>query len=278
MTVIEQQGSIAMSAPAQSTSRPLQGQHSVVTGGGRGIGKAIAFELARLGAAVTLMGRDESVLLASAKEIRDAYDVRVEAIAADLSVPQAIQTAFEAAAQRLGAPSILVNNAGIAHSAPFGKTSLEQWNHLLAVDLTGPFLCIQQVLKPMVAAGFGRIVNIASTSGMTGCAYVTAYCAAKHGLIGLTRSLAMEVAKSGVTVNAVCPGFTDTDIVSRSVANIVEKTARTPEQALAQLVVHNPQGRLIQPEEVAEAVSWLCLPGSRSVTGQSILIAGGELM
>jgi NAD(P)-dependent dehydrogenase (short-subunit alcohol dehydrogenase family) len=278
MTVIEQQGSIAMSAPAQSTSRPLQGQHSVVTGGGRGIGKAIAFELARLGAAVTLMGRDESVLLASAKEIRDAYDVRVEAIAADLSVPQAIQTAFEAAAQRLGAPSILVNNAGIAHSAPFGKTSLEQWNHLLAVDLTGPFLCIQQVLKPMVAAGFGRIVNIASTSGMTGCAYVTAYCAAKHGLIGLTRSLAMEVAKSGVTVNAVCPGFTDTDIVSRSVANIVEKTARTPEQALAQLVVHNPQGRLIQPEEVAEAVGWLCLPGSRSVTGQSILIAGGELM
>jgi NAD(P)-dependent dehydrogenase (short-subunit alcohol dehydrogenase family) len=278
MTVIEQQGSIAMSAPAQSASRPLQGQHSVVTGGGRGIGKAIAFELARLGAAVTLMGRDESVLLASAKEIRDAYGVKVEAIAADLSVPQAIQTAFEAAAQRLGAPSILVNNAGIAHSAPFGKTSLEQWNHLLAVDLTGPFLCIQQVLKPMVAAGFGRIVNIASTSGMTGCAYVTAYCAAKHGLIGLTRSLAMEVAKSGVTVNAVCPGFTDTDIVSRSVANIVEKTARTPEQALAQLVVHNPQGRLIQPEEVAEAVGWLCLPGSRSVTGQSILIAGGELM
>jgi NAD(P)-dependent dehydrogenase (short-subunit alcohol dehydrogenase family) len=278
MTVIEQQGNIAMSAPARSGSRPLHGQHSVVTGGGRGIGKAIALELARLGAAVTLMGRDESVLLASAQEIRDAHDVRVEAIAADLSVPQAIQTAFEAAAQRLGAPSILVNNAGIAHSAPFGKTSLEQWNHLLAVDLTGPFLCIQQVLKPMVAAGFGRIVNIASTSGMTGCAYVTAYCAAKHGLIGLTRSLAMEVAKSGVTVNAVCPGFTDTDIVSRSVANIVDKTARTPEQALAQLVVHNPQGRLIQPEEVAEAVGWLCLPGSRSVTGQSILIAGGELM
>ena len=267
-----------MSASGQSGTRPLHGQHSVVTGGGRGIGKAIALELARLGSAVTLMGRDEAVLLATAREIRDTCGVLVEAIAADLSVPQAIQAAFESAAQRLGAPSILVNNAGIAHSAPFGKTSLEQWNQLLAVDLTGPFLCIQQVLKPMVAAGFGRIVNIASTSGMTGCAYVTAYCAAKHGLIGLTRSLAMEVAKSGVTVNAVCPGFTDTDIVSRSIANIVEKTARTPEQALAQLVVHNPQGRLIQPEEVAEAVGWLCLPGSRSVTGQSILIAGGELM
>jgi NAD(P)-dependent dehydrogenase (short-subunit alcohol dehydrogenase family) len=276
--VNEQQGNIAMSAPAQSVSRPLQGQHSVVTGGGRGIGKAIALELARLGSAVTLMGRDEAVLLATAKEIRDTCGVLVEAIAADLSVPPAIQAAFESAAQRLGAPSILVNNAGIAHSAPFGKTSLEQWNHLLAVDLTGPFLCIQQVLKPMVAAGFGRIVNIASTSGMTGCAYVTAYCAAKHGLIGLTRSLAMEVAKSGVTVNAVCPGFTDTDIVSRSVANIVDKTSRTSEEALAQLVVHNPQGRLILPEEVAESVGWLCLPGSRSVTGQSILIAGGELM
>lgn len=267
-----------MNASGQSAARPLQGQHSVVTGGGRGIGKAIAFELARLGADVTLMGRDESVLLASAKELRDAHDVRVEAIAADLSMPQSVQAAFEAAAQRLSAPSILVNNAGIAHSAPFTRTSLEQWNELLAVDLTGPFLCIQQVLKPMVAAGLGRIVNIASTSGVTGCAYVTAYCAAKHGLIGLTRSLAIEVAKSGVTVNAVCPGFTDTDIVARSVANIVQKTSRTPEQALAQLVVHNPQGRLIQPDEVAEAVGWLCLPGSRSVTGQSILIAGGELM
>lgn len=267
-----------MNASGQPAAGPLHGQHSVVTGGGRGIGKAIAFELARLGADVTLMGRDESVLLATSKELRDAHDIRVEAIAADLSVPQSIQAAFEASAQRLGAPSILVNNAGIAHSAPFGKTSLEQWNQLLAVDLTGPFLCIQQVLKPMVAAGFGRIVNIASTSGLTGCAYVTAYCAAKHGLIGLTRALAMEVAKTGVTVNAVCPGFTNTDIVSRSVANIVQKTSRTPEQALAQLVVHNPQGRLIEPDEVAQAVGWLCLHGSRSVTGQSILIAGGELM
>ena len=267
-----------MKASGQSSGRPLEGQHAVVTGGGRGIGKAIAFELGRLGANLSLMGRDGAALGAAAEELRAAHDVKVEAIAADLSVPQAIQTAFDASAQRLGAPSILVNNAGIAQSAPFGKTTLEQWNHLLAVDLTGPFLCIQQVLKPMVAAGFGRIVNIASTSGLTGCAYVTAYCAAKHGLIGLTRSLAMEVAKTGVTVNAVCPGFTNTDIVSRSVDNIVQKTSRTPEEALAQLVVHNPQGRLIEPEEVAEAVGWLCLPGSRSVTGQSILIAGGELM
>jgi len=267
-----------MNATGQSNGRPLQGQHAVVTGGGRGIGKAIAGELARLGAHLSLMGRDAAVLAATAEELRAAHGVKVEAIAADLSVPAAIQTAFEASAQRLGAPSILVNNAGIAQSAPFGKTTLEQWNQLLAVDLTGPFLCIQQVLKPMVAAGFGRIINIASTSGLTGCAYVTAYCAAKHGLIGLTRALAMEVAKTGVTVNAVCPGFTNTEIVSRSVANIVQKTSRTPEEALAQLVVHNPQGRLIEPDEVAEAVGWLCLLGSRSVTGQSILIAGGELM
>src|SRR5690349_3385949 len=151
-----------MNASSQSNDRPLQGQHAVVTGGGRGIGKAIASELARLGANLSLMGRDGAVLAATAEELRKAHGVKVEAIAGDLSVPQAIQAAFEAAAQQLGAPAILVNNAGIAHSAPFGKTSLEQWNHLLAVDLTGPFLCIQQVLKPMVAAGFGRIVNIAS--------------------------------------------------------------------------------------------------------------------
>lgn len=262
----------------QASHSPLHGRHSVITGGGRGIGKAIAFELARLGANVTLMGRDESSLAASAEEVREAHDVKVEAITADMSVPDSIRAAFDAAAQRLGAPSVLVNNAGVAHSAPFARTSLEKWNELLAVDLTGPFLCIQQVLKPMVAAGYGRIVNIGSTSGLTGCAYVTAYCAAKHGLVGLTRALAIEVVKSGITVNAVCPGFTDTDIVAQSVGNIVSKTGRTQEQALAELVAHNPQGRLIQPDEIAEAVGWLCLPGSRSITGQSIVIAGGELM
>jgi NAD(P)-dependent dehydrogenase (short-subunit alcohol dehydrogenase family) len=259
-------------------ARPLDGRHAIVTGGGRGIGKAIAAELARLGANVTLMGRDAAVLETAAAEIRNASGVKASAIAADLSKPDQIETAFKSATERLGDASILVNNAGVAYSAPFLRTSLDKWNEVLAIDLTSAFLCTQQVLKPMMTAGYGRIVNVSSTSGLTGCAYVVAYCAAKHGMIGMTRALAMEVAKSGVTVNAVCPGFTDTDIVSRSVDNIVAKTGRTPEQALGELVAHNPQGRLIQPQEVAEAVGWLCLPGSRSMTGQSIAIAGGELM
>lgn len=259
-------------------SRPLQGRRAVVTGGGRGIGKAIASELARLGADVTVLGRDSSVLEATAREIQTNYGGKIEAISADLARPDEIARAFEIAARRLGDISILVNNAGIAYSAPFLKTGLDKWNEVLAIDLTSAFLCTQQVLKPMVAAGFGRIVNVSSTSGLTGCAYVVAYCAAKHGLIGLTRALAIEVAKTGVTVNAVCPGFTDTDIVTRAVDNIVAKTGRTADQALAELVAHNPQARLIQPEEVAEAVGWLCLPSSRSMTGQSIAIAGGELM
>jgi NAD(P)-dependent dehydrogenase (short-subunit alcohol dehydrogenase family) len=259
-------------------TRPLADRHAIITGGGRGIGKAIAFEIARLGANVTLMGRDTAVLEAAASDIRAAHDVSVSAIGADLSKTDAITTAFKTAAERLGEASILVNNAGVAYSAPFLRTSLDSWNEVLNIDLTSAFLCIQQVLKPMMTSGFGRIVNVSSTSGLTGCAYVVAYCAAKHGLIGLTRALAMEVAKSGVTVNAVCPGFTDTDIVTRSVDNIVKKTGRTAEQALGELVAHNPQGRLIQPQEVADAVGWLCLPGSRSMTGQSIAVAGGELM
>ena len=267
-----------MNASARDGASPLHGQHAVVTGGGRGIGKAIAFELARLGADVTLMGRDTAALQACAKELTEAHGVRVAEEAIELDSPDSIARAFAGSANRFGPVAILVNNAGIAHAAPFARTSLAKWNEVLAIDLTAPFLCIQQVLAPMVEAGSGRIVNIASTSGMTGCAYVTAYCAAKHGLVGLTRSLAIETARSGVTVNAVCPGFTDTDIVTRSVENIVAKTGRTPVLALADLVADNPQRRLIQPDEVGAAVGWLCLPAARSVTGQSLLIAGGELM
>jgi len=258
--------------------KQLRGRHAVVTGGGRGIGRAIAIELARLGADVTLMGRDMAALEAHAKKIRECYPVKVHAVPADMSEPESIRAAFATAAEQLGAVSVLINNAGIAHAAPILRTGLEKWNEMISVDLTAPFLCIQQVLKAMTAAGFGRIVNVSSTAGLTGYAYVTAYCAAKHGLIGLTRALAIEVAKSGVTVNAVCPGYTDTDLVANTVNNIVSKTDRTPEQALNELIVHNPQGRLVAPEEVAGAIGWLCLPGSQSITGQSIVVAGGKLM
>lgn len=263
--------------PAGS-ARPLNGRHAVVTGGGRGIGKAIAFELARLGADLSVMGRDTAALQTCAESLKSEHGTKVEAQPVDMASKESIERAFASCIARLGPIAILVNNAGIAYSAPFGRTSLEKWNEVLAIDLTAPFLCTQQVVASMVSAGSGRIVNIASTSGMTGCAYVTAYCAAKHGLIGLTRSLAIEVARRGVTVNAVCPGFTDTEMVSRSIENIVAKTGRSAEQALAELVSHNPQRRLIDPEEVASAVGWLCLPASRSVTGQSLLVAGGELM
>ncbi len=258
--------------------RQLSGRHAVVTGGGRGIGQAIATEVARLGADVTLMGRDKAALDAHAKYLREEFGTKAEAVIIDLSRPDSIQLAFETAAKRLGRVSVLVNNAGIAHAAPILRTDLSKWNELISVDLTAPFLCIQQVLKPMTAAGFGRIINVSSTAGLTGYPYVTAYCAAKHGLIGLTRALAMELAKSGVTVNAVCPGYTDTDIVAQTVTNIVAKTDRTPEKALADLLVHNPQGRLITPGEVAAAVGWLCMATAQSITGQSIAIAGGELM
>ena len=158
------------------------------------------------------------------------------------------------------------------------KTDSNLWRRMMTVNLDGTFHCIQAALPGMLDAGWGRIVNIASTAGLTGYAYVSAYCAAKHGVIGLTRALALEVAAKGVTVNAVCPGFTDTDMLKESLANIVAKTGRTPEATRAELAARNPQKRFIQPEEVANAVTWLCLPGSEAITGQTIAVAGGEVM
>ena len=158
------------------------------------------------------------------------------------------------------------------------KMDVALWQRMLAVNLTGTMLCMQQVLPSMAAAGYGRIVNVASTAGLAGYAYVAAYCAAKHGVVGLTRSLALEFATKGVTVNAVCPGYTETEIVRDGIARVVEKTGRTPEQAMAEFVKGNPQGRLVQPQEVADAVLWLCGPGAGAVTGQAIAVAGGEVM
>jgi NAD(P)-dependent dehydrogenase (short-subunit alcohol dehydrogenase family) len=173
---------------------------------------------------------------------------------------------------------ILVNNAGQAASAPFGRTDDALWQRMLDVNLTGAYHCIQAALPGMVDAGWGRIVNVASTAGLTGYRYVAAYCAAKHGLVGLTRALALEVAGRGVTVNAVCPGYTETDIVADAVANIVRTTGRSEEQARAGLAAANPQGRLVRPGEVAHAVAWLCMPGAAAMNGQAIAVAGGEVM
>jgi 3-hydroxybutyrate dehydrogenase len=270
-----------MSVMAESSSHDagmLRGKHAVVTGASRGIGAAIASILARAGADVTLMSRNASRLAEQAAALTKTCSGKAQAVAVDIAQPEQIATAFARAADRFGPPHILINNAGIAAATPIGKTDLATWQRLIEINLTGAFLCIREVVQQMAKGDYGRIINIASTAGLTGYAYVTAYCAAKHGLIGLTRALARELAHTGVTVNAVCPGYTDTDIVAEAVDNIVAKTGRTREQALRELTAHNPQGRLVRPDEVAETVGWLCSPSSASITGQSIVVAGGELM
>lgn len=257
------------------TGLPLSGRHAVVTGAGSGIGEAIALELARLGATLTLVGRREAPLLATCAKLAGSGHGHA---VADITDHDGIAQALDAAAAVRGPIAILINNAGAAKSAPAGKTSIELWNEMLTVNLTGTFNCTRAVLPAMQAARWGRIVNIASTAGLVGYAYVSAYCAAKHGVIGFTRALALEVAKHGITVNAVCPGYTDTPLLGGAVDNIVAKTGRSSDDAKTTLAASNPQGRLVQPEDVARAVGWLCLPGSEAIHGQSIPVAGGEVM
>jgi NAD(P)-dependent dehydrogenase (short-subunit alcohol dehydrogenase family) len=257
-------------------SQLLLGKHAVVTGGAKGIGGAITGILLAHGARVTSVSRTGTAPAdrAAIAESREAF----HHVTADVTELESVKKAFESARERFGEIAILVNNAGQAASAPFLKTDASLWRRMMAVNLDGTFHCTHAALPGMLAAGWGRIVNIASTAGLVGYGYVTAYCAAKHGVIGLTRALALEVATKGVTVNAVCPGYTNTDIVKETITNIAAKTGRTSEQAQAELTSRNPQKRLIRPEEVANAVAWLCLPGSEAITGQAIAVAGGEVM
>jgi NAD(P)-dependent dehydrogenase (short-subunit alcohol dehydrogenase family) len=253
-----------------NNGQPQSRQHAVVTGGASGIGEAIAESMAATGMRITLMGRNPERLQTTAKRL-NASSQQV-----DVSKAADVQRGFAAAVAINGPVSILINNAGAAESSPFTKMDDAMWDKMLAVNLTGTYLCTKAVIEGMSKAGYGRVINIASTAAQKGYAYVSAYCAAKHGVLGLTRALALEMAHKGVTVNAVCPGFTDTDMVARSLDTIVESTGMQREQALAELVKNNPQGRLIQPAEVAEAVLWLCQPNSGSITGQAISVAGGE--
>lgn len=252
----------------------LAGKHAVVTGAAQGIGAAIAMSLAEQGASLTLIGRRVALLEALAARLPGRHAV----VAMDVSVEAAVARGFEQARAALGPVAILVNNAGQAESAPFGNTSTALWQRMLDVNLTGTFLCTQAALPDMLAANWGRVVNIASTAGQRGYAYVAAYVAAKHGVIGLTRALALEVAKKGVTVNAVCPGYTETEILQASIANVIAKTGRSEDEARAEFAKSNPQGRIVQPREVADAVSWLCGLGAGAITGQSVSVSGGEVM
>lgn len=252
----------------------LNDQHALVTGAGQGIGEAIARQLLTQGARVTVLGRRAEPL----QKLLADHTQQCRMVLADVADELQVKTAFAQAVQAQGAINILINNAGQASSAPFMKMDVGLWQQMLAVNLSGTMFCMQQVLPAMAAAGWGRIVNVASTAGLVGYAYVAAYVAAKHGVVGLTRALALEYAKSGITINAVCPGYTETEIVKNSIDRVVAKTGRTSAQALAEFVKSNPQGRLVQPQEVADTVLWLCGKGASAITGQSIAVAGGEVM
>jgi NAD(P)-dependent dehydrogenase (short-subunit alcohol dehydrogenase family) len=253
----------------------LPGRHALVTGASRGIGADIAARLAAEGARVSLVGRDAGRLDAVAAKLGGSD--RAVPIVADVTDAGAVNAAFAAARRQFGPVHILVNNAGQAAAAKFTDTDETLWARIIDVNLTGTYLCTRAAVADMLHAGFGRIVNIASIAGLRGAAYISAYATSKHAVIGFTRSLALEFATRNITVNAVCPGYTATDIVQRAVDNIVQKTGRSESEALATLTATNPQGRLIDPAEVSNAVLWLCRPGTESVTGQSIVIAGGEV-
>lgn len=246
----------------------LAGRTALVTGGGTGLGAALARALAAEGATVWVAGRTAARLEAVA-----ATDARLHPLPLDVTDETAVARAFD----QIGTPEIVVANAGAAESAPLAATTLETWQAMLAVNLTGVFLTLREAARRLGKAEYGRLIVVASTAGLKGYAYASAYTAAKHGAVGLVRATALELARTGVTVNALCPGFLDTEMTDRSIANISDKTGKTPEDARAALEAMSPQHRLIAPEEVARAALWLCTAEARGVTGQAIPIAGGEV-
>lgn len=247
-------------------------RHAFITGGGTGIGLATARLLAEQGARLTLVGRNGARVQDAAADFEHAHGV-----ACNVADEASVAAAFQAARDRYGAIDILINNAGVTPSAALHNTDLAMWNEVLAINLTGAFLCTRAALADMYANNWGRIVNVASIAGLQGGAYISAYCASKHGMIGMTRALAKECAKRGVTVNAICPGYVETDIVTRAAENIASRTKLSEDEARASLYAGNPQGRLIKPEEVASAIAWLCSDGAAATNGAAIPMSGGEI-
>jgi NAD(P)-dependent dehydrogenase (short-subunit alcohol dehydrogenase family) len=254
--------------------RQLADRHALITGGGTGIGAAIAVALSAAGASVSLAGRRAGPL----EEVAEKLD-RACPIVADVTREEDTSAMMRAAREAHGPVDILVANAGAAESAPLAKLDLAHWQRMVGVNLTGAFLSARAALPDLTRkdAGAGRIVFIASTAGLKGYPYVAAYCAAKHGVVGLARALAAELASTQVTVNAVCPGFTETPLLEESLTNIATKTGRSRGEAQAELQRLNPQGRFVKPEEVAGTVLWLCTPAAQAITGQAISVSGGEL-
>jgi len=251
----------------------LKDKHVVITGGGSGIGASIAEVLAKTGAKTTIMGRDNQRLQEKAEQLPQGF-----ATAVDVTDQEKVNIAFQKAVQKHGVIDILINNAGNAISVLFEKMTAEQWNEMISLNLTGVFHCTQACLPAMKKQKWGRVINIASTAGLIGYAYVTAYSAAKHGVIGLTRSLALETANIGITVNAICPGYTETELTERAIDNISLIRGQSKTEAREELLKNNPQKIFIQPHEIANTVLWLCQQESGSVTGQAISISGGEVM
>jgi NAD(P)-dependent dehydrogenase (short-subunit alcohol dehydrogenase family) len=250
----------------------LTGKTALVTGGGRGIGRAVAERLAREGARVVVTGRTVVEIEAVAAALGGF------AVPMDVSDRASIAAALAAVSERAGRVDVLVNNAGAAESAPFGRTSDELWDRMMAVNATSAFTLCRALLPAMVEAGWGRVVTVASNAGLTGYAYSAAYCAAKHAVIGMTRAIAMEIARTQVTINAVCPGWVDTGLLDEAVDRIVKKTGRSPDEARRSLAEMSPQRRLVAPIEVASVVAMLCSDEARSIHGQAIAVDGGQVM
>jgi NAD(P)-dependent dehydrogenase (short-subunit alcohol dehydrogenase family) len=256
----------------------LQDRIALITGGGRGIGRAVALAFAREGARVAVAARTTAQVEEVAAEIEHACGVKALALSCDVADAAAVTRMFQEAREGFGSPAdVLVNNAGVAESAPLLKTTDEFWHRHLSVNLSGTFYCTRAALSGMIERGWGRIINIASIAGKSGAPYIAAYSASKHGVLGLTRSCALEVATRGITVNAICPGYVETEMTARAVENIKAKTGRSEAEARSTIEKMSPQNRLVTPEEVAALALLLASEEGRGITGQAINIDGGTI-